>query len=85
MPLRTCLGCRRVSEKNGLVRFVSKEGVLALDSYAPGRGAYLCPSEKCVQAVCSKKEAFSRALKTKTAFVGFDELLKLMKSGGAPG
>ena len=63
MPKRTCLGCRRVLEKEDIVRFVSMNGVLTLDirGILPGRGAYLCRDLSCVEKA-KGRDAFSRAL-----------------------
>lgn len=64
MPLRTCLGCRKVVEKALLRRFVGLGGVLAADmnGVLPGRGAYVCGIE-CLKQLFKRKEAFSRALR----------------------
>lgn len=75
MPLRTCAGCRRVRDKKELVRLTAKGAVLAPDKTGPGRGVYLCPDKECVKAAYLKKEAFSRALKTKTELPGLEALL----------
>ena len=63
IPMRQCLGCREMKPKRELIRAVrSPEGEVSLDSSGkkPGRGAYICPDEKCFgRAVKSK--ALSRA------------------------
>ena len=51
IPMRQCVGCREMRQKKELVRVVkSPEGVISLDfrGKAPGRGAYLCKSKKCL-------------------------------------
>ncbi|MBE3519238.1 MAG: YlxR family protein [Firmicutes bacterium] len=52
VPLRTCIGCRTVRPKRELVRVVrTPEGVVELDTTGKrsGRGAYICPDEKCLE------------------------------------
>ena len=63
VPMRMCLGCREMKPKRELVRIVrNKEGVVNLDKTgkAPGRGAYICPMEACLEA-CIKTKALTRA------------------------
>ncbi len=50
-PRRTCLGCRRVRPKQALVRLVrGRDGVVVADPRraAEGRGAYVCPDDRCL-------------------------------------
>lgn len=67
MPERTCVGCRAVREKSALVRLVESDGALVVDHKGemPGRGAYICPDQACVESAFGKKDPFSRALKRK--------------------
>jgi hypothetical protein len=62
-PERTCVGCRRKRGQDELVRLVQDHGraVAALPG-APGRGAYLCPEVKCLEAA-EKRRAFARAFR----------------------
>ena len=58
IPQRQCSGCGESKPKKELIRVVrSPEGEISIDftGKKPGRGAYICPSEKC----------FKKALKTK--------------------
>lgn len=51
IPQRTCIGCRTVRPKRELVRVVrTPEGNVELDTTGKrsGRGAYVCPDEKCL-------------------------------------
>jgi uncharacterized protein len=68
------VGCGRKAPKEELLRFVARDGVLALGPDEPGRGAYTCPRLACFERAASKK-AFNRALK-KTVRVE-PELLRL--------
>lgn len=50
-PLRMCLGCGEMKNKNELVRIVkNKEGEIFADltSRAAGRGAYICRDAQCL-------------------------------------
>ena len=51
MPIRTCIGCRGKFPKKDLLRFVrAVAGNLQTDSTGklPGRGAYVCQSQACI-------------------------------------
>ena len=51
MPIRTCIGCRGKFPKKDLLRFVrAADGSLRTDPTGklPGRGAYVCQSEECI-------------------------------------
>jgi predicted RNA-binding protein YlxR (DUF448 family) len=51
MPIRTCIGCRGKFPKKDLLRFVRDvAGNLQTDSTGklPGRGAYVCQSQACI-------------------------------------
>jgi predicted RNA-binding protein YlxR (DUF448 family) len=63
------VGCGRRAPKEEFLRFVSRNGVLALGPDDPGRGAYTCPRLACFERAASK-HAFNRALK---ATVRIDE------------
>ncbi|ACV58459.1 RNase P modulator RnpM [Alicyclobacillus acidocaldarius] len=65
VPLRKCVGCQEMKPKAELTRVVrTPEGDIVLDSTGKrnGRGAYLCPSEACLN-VAVKRKALERALK----------------------
>jgi predicted RNA-binding protein YlxR (DUF448 family) len=65
-PARTCVGCREVGGKQGLIRIVRRsEGGAAVDvtGQASGRGAYLHPVAACVE-IARKKRSLDRALRT---------------------
>jgi len=53
-PGRTCLGCRRQRPRAELIRLVRSPdgtGCFDLDGRLPGRGAWVCPSPACVDAI----------------------------------
>ena len=64
IPERQCIGCGEVRPKKEMLRVVrSPEGEISIDftGKKSGRGAYLCPSDKCLKkAIKSKK--LSRSL-----------------------
>ncbi|MBM4371056.1 MAG: YlxR family protein [Deltaproteobacteria bacterium] len=49
VPERTCIGCRQRRPREALLRLVVAGGHLRVDPARclPGRGAWLCPSERC--------------------------------------
>jgi hypothetical protein len=65
VPQRTCIACRRVDAKRGLIRLVrSTEDRVGIDTSgkAQGRGAYLCHDPLCWDAII-KRRGIERALK----------------------
>jgi uncharacterized protein len=62
-PERTCLGCRQRRPQGELVRLTAAGGSVAPAwPGAPGRGAYLCAAEECLEAA-QKRRAFARAFR----------------------
>jgi len=64
IPLRQCTGCGESKAKRELIRVVrSPEGEISLDftGKKAGRGAYLCPSDKCLKKALKTKK-LSRSL-----------------------
>ncbi len=63
-PQRSCVACRQVRAKSELVRVVrTPQGEVRLDATGKtaGRGAYLCPSRRCLEKAV-KQGRLSRAL-----------------------
>lgn len=59
-----CVGCREMKDKKELVRIVkSPEGDIQVDTTGkkPGRGAYVCPHQECLNTAI-KKKALQKAL-----------------------
>jgi uncharacterized protein len=57
-PERTCVGCAKIKNKDQLLRItISAAKILQLDAgkKLPGRGAYVCPDKKCVDAAIKRK------------------------------
>ena len=66
LPKRMCLICRRKANKRMLCRVVrTTEGMVSLDAAGtePGRGAYVCLTNDCLDST-SMKTNLERALRT---------------------
>jgi len=65
-PVRTCVGCRQHGNRADLLRLVSIQGLLSVDTAKslPGRGVWLHESPSCLQTAI-ERSAFSRSLKVK--------------------
>jgi len=84
VPQRTCIACRETRAKRELIRLVrTPGGDVEVDSLGrrEGRGAYLCPEEKCWE-VGLKKDRLERALGVKLALRRRQELAEYGKSLG---
>ncbi len=67
IPMRMCVGCREMKEKRSLLRIVkSAAGEVSFDPVgkAPGRGAYICRSQQCLEKAV-RQHQLERALETK--------------------
>lgn len=67
VPQRTCIACRKVGGKRGLVRLVrTSEGTVTIDltGKKAGRGAYLHPVRSCWESGL-KGSRIEQALRTK--------------------
>ncbi len=81
VPQRTCIACRRVAGKRGLVRLVrSAEGVLVDPTgKQAGRGAYLHPNQECWQRAL-KGGRIEQSLRTTLSGENRAALLEYMRS-----
>ncbi len=64
-PQRKCLGCNQMKDKQILVRVVrNADGTVSVDltGKMPGRGAYICRNEKCLNTAL-KSHRLDRSLK----------------------
>ncbi|MGN0792280.1 MAG: RNase P modulator RnpM [Christensenellales bacterium] len=76
VPMRMCVGCREMKPKKELLRIVrSPEGEVSVDrtGKASGRGAYICPSEECLNKA-EKIRALERALEHSVSKEVFEKL-----------
>jgi uncharacterized protein len=65
-PERTCIGCRRLFEKDAVVRIVAGLSGIVIDyrEKLPGRAVYVCPTVECITKALSR-ENLSRSLHCK--------------------
>ncbi len=81
-PVRMCVGCRQMKEKQELIRVIrTQEGEFCVDTTGKknGRGAYLCKDPECFsQAI--KNHGLERSFKTKIPEETIEELKKEMSS-----
>lgn len=64
LPLRKCVSCNEMKEKNELFRIVrvGKDVMLDKTYKVDGRGAYVCKDRACID-LAIKKKSFNRGLK----------------------
>ena len=65
IPLRQCVGCAQMREKNQMMRVIKpQEGDITLDMTGKknGRGAYLCKDLECLKKA-RKAKGLERSLK----------------------
>ncbi len=77
VSIRSCVGCRKASEKTTFLRVVkANDGFVTIDTTGrvSGRGAYLCHNEVCLKKAL-KGSRLARALR---ATVDEDLITKLM-------
>lgn len=80
VPQRSCLACRQVKEKGELLRFVlDPDRALLVDLQArlPGRGAYTCFRQGCLEDAIRRKQ-FARAFKGPVVHGTVEELTELV-------
>ncbi len=78
-PQRSCVACRKVRPQRELLRIVrTLSGEIQADpgGKTPGRGAYLCPAEECVQAALRQRK-LERALGKPPARETMDKITAL--------
>jgi len=83
-PIRTCVACRSSDYKEKLLRVVrSATGEIDVDPTGkkPGRGAYICRSEKCLTAAV-KKKGFERGLRTVVPAELIDRIKRTVQENG---
>lgn len=81
-PERTCIGCRNVFPKDEVIRVVSGPAGIVIDyrEKMPGRAAYVCPKQDCIQKSLSK-DHLAKALRQKGRLPDAQEFISwLVKS-----
>jgi uncharacterized protein len=83
VPVRTCIACRAKRPQTELIRIArSRDGRVAVDERggAPGRGAYVCPGQSCIDRALAS-DGLRRALRHGGALPGglHDELTRIAR------
>lgn len=81
-PQRMCLACREMKDKNQLLRVVkSAQGEVQIDLQGklPGRGAYLCKEENCLQKI-QKNRGLERGLSSKMPEKLYENLSTILQA-----
>ncbi len=75
IPERMCIACRRMLPKPELIRLAKEDGAVLVDKLnkKPGRGAYICKNEECIN-LARKKKAISAKFRMQVADGIYDEL-----------
>ena len=82
IPQRSCVVCRTQKNKNELLRIVkNKENEIKIDTIGkePGRGAYICYSEQCLEKAIKGKK-LEKALETKIEQETYNEIGEIIKN-----
>lgn len=78
IPLRTCISCGEKRNKKDLIRLVlDRQGQLVTDDLGkrPGRGAYVCKSNSCLEDL-SKHKKLSRIFRSDNKITLGPDLIK---------
>ena len=78
IPMRKCLGCGEMKEKNSIIRVVNTpedEVKIDMTGRANGRGAYICKDRECLLKAV-KTGGLNRAFKKNIASSVYEELKK---------
>lgn len=82
MPMRMCVGCQEMKNKKEMIRVIkTPEGTFMLDATGKknGRGAYVCPSEECLQ-LARKNKGLERSFKQAIPAEVYESLEKEMEA-----
>ena len=82
MPVRMCVGCQEMKNKKEMIRVIkTPEGTFMLDATGKknGRGAYVCPSEECLQ-LARKNKGPERSFKQAIPAEVYESLEKEMEA-----
>lgn len=82
MPVRMCVGCQEMKNKKEMIRVIkTPEGTFMLDATGKknGRGAYVCPSEECLQ-LARKNKGLERSFKQAIPTEVYESLEKEMEA-----
>ena len=77
--IRTCIGCRRLSERDAMLRCVlGSDGQVHVGPTAPGRGAWLCGPD-CLPSAISRR-AFDRAWRRQIPALAIESLVRELEA-----
>ena len=82
IPQRSCVVCRTQKNKNELLRIVkNKENEIKIDTIGkePGRGAYICYSEQCLEKAIKGKK-LEKPLETKIEQETYNKIREIIKN-----
>ena len=82
MPVRMCVGCQEMKNTKEMIRVLkTPEGTFMLDATGKknGRGAYVCPSEECLQ-LARKNKGLERSFKQAIPAEVYESLEKEMEA-----
>ena len=82
IPMRKCVGCQEMKNKKEMIRVIkTPEGTFMLDATGKknGRGAYVCPSEECLQ-LARKNKGLERSFKQAIPAEVYESLEKEMEA-----
>ena len=80
--MRMCVGCQEMKNKKEMIRVIkTPEGTFMLDATGKknGRGAYVCPSEECLQ-LARKNKGLERSFKQAIPAEVYESLEKEMEA-----
>lgn len=75
VPIRMCIVCKEGKPKKDLLRIVSTDEGVTLDTTGKlnGRGAYICNSDDCINK-CQKTKALNKAFKRNVTVEEYDKI-----------
>ena len=76
-----CLGCKEMKPKKELIRVVrNNEGEISIDTVGkkPGRGAYICKCQECLEQAIKAKR-LDKAFETSISIDIYDNLRKQLE------
>ncbi len=82
IPLRKCTGCGEMKPKKELVRVVKTpddEVLIDLTGRVNGRGAYICPDEKCLK-IARKSKRIERSFQMQIPDEVYDKMEEELKN-----
>ena len=82
IPERTCIVCNKSNEKRNLIRIVkSKENIISVDlsGKMPGRGAYICKNEDCLEKLI-KTNRLSKSFKMEVSSEEYEKIREVICS-----